>query len=275
MINNWEDIKQHREEKGVSLNSLSEKMRLPMERIEYLEAGDFSDADPIITKLQLKNYAKFLDLDYDLISNLAGFNTPIADTAIEPLGESLKIKNTHSYRGRKRAPKKWVVYTLIIIASIVVILLLNRMAVALNISSDVFEMTEQQINALDPPLDTKKDSNSFKPSLPQVQKEEVDVDIISTMTLLTKQDTQFPFNIKIFPANDIVFRQETKNFKNIENYILKDVPSLINITRPGRTLFYNSQNTRFVIDDYEIKDNDISLILLEVNQDRELRIYTK
>ncbi len=275
ILETWSNIKSLREQKGVSLDSLSEKMRLPVERIEYLEAGDFSEADPIITKLQLKNYARILDIDYETISELAGFNIPKVETIAEPLGENVKIKKTRTYRGRKKEPKKGLIYVAIIVACIVTIIILNRLAIAFNINSDVFEMTEEQVNALDTPIESEKDTGSFKPFLPQVKKEAVDVDIISTMTIKKTKSISFPVKIKVFPKQDISYRQELKGLKNIENYILKDTPTLLELNKPGRTIFYHANDTRFVIDGDILKDENLSLLLVEINEDRELSIYTK
>ena len=66
-IESWSDIKSLREEKGLTLSALAELLRLPVERIEFLEAGDFSNADPVITRLQLKNYCRHLNLNYEEI----------------------------------------------------------------------------------------------------------------------------------------------------------------------------------------------------------------
>ena len=179
---NWSDIKDLREKKGISLDSLSEKMRLPIEKIEYLEKGDFSDADPIITRLQIKNYAKHLDLNYEEMVKLSGLNAAKTDTPVIPLGENVKIKKTRSYKGRKKAPGKALIYTLIVIGAVVMLFGLNQLAKTMNISSDVFEMTEKQQTALDTQTETLNDSTSFRPVLPQANKTEEVVDIVEQIS---------------------------------------------------------------------------------------------
>lgn len=275
ILENWADLKSLRENKGLSLKLLSEKIRLPIERIEFLEAGIFDNDDLVITRLQLKNYAKILDIDYEKIIEMAGFERPKKDILAQPLGKSVNIKKTKTYKGRKKGPSKVLIYSLVIIGTIVLIFALNRVAVALGINSDVFEMTKQQINALDTPVEASKDSSSFKPFFPQLKKEVEVIDIIEKMDIFHTKKISFPVNIKIFPKNNISYRQEIKGLKNTENYILKDTPTQLDVNKPGRTIFYNAHSTRFVIDGLELINESFSLIVILINDEREMTIYTK
>jgi transcriptional regulator with XRE-family HTH domain len=273
-ITSWDKLKKLREEKGVSLFTLSEKMRLPQERIEYLEAGDFSDADPVITKLQIKNYCKQLDLDYEEIILLSGLKEPPTDIPAAPLGESVKIKKTRSYRGRKKEPSKLLIYTLIVAGVVGGIFLLNLIASNLNITSDAFEMTEDQVNALDTPTETK-DTTSFKPVLPQTTKEDVVTDVLEDMSLYYSKSVTFPLKIDIFPKETISYRHETDGLNPREDFIMKDTPKSLFFTRPGRMIFYHTENSRFVASGFSFREENVSRIVFVVTEDRELKIFTK
>lgn len=275
ILENWADLKSLRESKGISIVSLSEKMRLPVERIEFLEAGVFDSNDLIITKLQLKNYAKYLDIEYENIIELAGLKQENDSLPVQAIGESLKIKKTRTYQGRKKKPNKLLVYIAIVVGTLALIFALNRLAVVLNLSSDVFEITQHQVNALNTPTETPEDTNSFRPFLPQAHKEVETIDILDTMSKLYSQSISFPVIVKIFPKNDISYRQEINGSKTTENYILNNTPTLLKLTKPGRSIFYNTRSTRFVIDGYELRDEAVSQILIDINEDRKLIIYTK
>ncbi len=270
----WSDIKILREEKGISLFSLSEKMRLPVEKIEYLENGNFSGADPIITRLQLKNYCRHLDINYEEIVILSGLKEPEADSPVFPLGESVKIKKTRSYRGRKKEPSKFLIYSIIVIGVVGAIFLLNLIAKNLNITSDVFEMTEQQTSSLDTPGKVK-DSTSFKPVVPQASKEEVVQDIMADMKEYHSMQVSFPLKIDIFPKETLSFRHEISGQNPKEDFIMKNTPRSLFFSKPGRMIFYNTQNTRFVISGFAFREENISRVLIEINEDREMDIYIK
>ena len=273
-IENWEEIKKLREEKGISLFSLSEKMRLPQERIEYLEAGDFENADPIITKLQIKHYCQHVGLEYEEILPLSGLNEPPTDIPAVPLGESVKIKKTRSYRGRKKEPSKVLIYTIIVVGVVGAIFLLNLIASNLNLTSDVFEMTEEQSTALDAPVNNE-DSSSFKPILPQAVKEEVVADVLEGMSIYHSRNVSFPLKIDVFPKETLSYRHEINGQNPHEDFIMKNTPKSLFFNRPGRLIFYNTQNTRFVASGFAFREEDISRIVFVVNEDRELKIYTK
>lgn len=273
-IETWSDIKNLREEKGISLFSISEKMRLPPEKIEFLENGDFSNADPVITRLQLKIYCRHLGFDYEEIVLLSGLKEPENELPTISLDKSTKIIKTRSYRGRKKEPSKVLIYSVIVIGVIAAIFLLNLIAKNLNITSDVFEMTELQTSSLDSP-DDKKDITSFKPVLPQATKEEIVQDIIVDMHKYHHMPVSFPLKINIFPKETLSYRHEIKGQNPKEDFIMKNIPRSLFFSKPGRIIFYNTQNTRFVISGFAFRENDISRVLIEINEDREMVIYTK
>lgn len=107
-LENWSQLKSLRENKGLSLDVLSEKMRLPLERIEFLEKGIFDKDDIIIIRLQLKNYARILDIDYEELIKLAGLKKPTEETQTQTLGTSVNIKKTRTYKGRKKNPIRFL-----------------------------------------------------------------------------------------------------------------------------------------------------------------------
>ena len=273
-IETWDQVKKLREEKGISLFSLAEKMRLPQERIDYLEAGDFSNADPIITKLQIKHYCQHVGLEYEEILKLSGLSQPPTDIPAVPLGDSIKIKKTRSYRGRKKEPSKALIYMIIVAGVVGAIFLLNWIASNLNLTSDVFEMTEEQASALDTPTDSK-DSSSFRPVLPQAVKEEGIADVLEGMSLYHRRNVSFPLKIDIFPKETISYRHEISGQNPREDFIMKNTPKSLFFNRPGRMIFYNTQNSRFVAAGFAFREEDISRIVFVVNEDRELKIYTK
>ena len=274
MLEVWSDIKILREKKGISLQLLSENMRLPIERIAYLEEGDFSNADPIITRLQLKNYARHLDLDYNEVIRLSGLNTVNTDIIAEPLIDKINVKKTRPYRGRKKEPSKALIYTLIILGVLSVIFILNLIARNLNITSDVFEMTEQQQTSLDTPSEIK-DSTSFKPIIPQAAKEETTKDIIENMQIYHRMDISYPLKLNIFPKETISYRQEIKGQNPLEDFIMKNTPKSIFFSKPSRMIFYHTQNTRFVVSGFAFREKNISRVVIDINDNRELIIYTK
>lgn len=274
MLEVWSDIRSLREKKGISLQTLSEKMRLPLERIAFLEEGDFTNADPIITRLQLKNYARHLELDYDEIVRLSGLNKIKTEAIAEPLIESVNIKKTRPYRGRKKEPSKALIYTLIVLGVLLVIFVLNRLANNLNISSDVFEMTKQQQSSLDTPSEIN-DTTSFRPILPQAAKEDIARDIIENMQVYHRMEITFPVKLNIFPKETISYRHEIKGQNPLEDFIMKNTPKSLFFSRPGRMIFYNTQDTRFVVSGFAFREKDISRIVIEINNDRELIVYSK
>lgn len=273
-LETWSDIKSLREKKGISLQTLSEKMRLPLEKIAFLENGDFTDADPIITRLQLKNYAQHLDLDYDEIVRLSGLKESNTETLVVPLVESVNIKKTRKYRGRKKEPNKVFIYALIVISILLVIFVLNRLASNLNITSDVIEMTEQQQNSLDTPNEIK-DTTSFRPILPQARKEEVKSDIIEDMQIYHRMDISFPIKLNIFPKETISYRHEIKGQNPLEDFIIRNTPKSLFFSRPGRMIFYNTKDTRFVVSGFAFREKEISRVVIEINDERELIVYSK
>jgi hypothetical protein len=270
----WQDLKKTREERGISLSSLSEKMRLPVEKIEFIEKGDFEHADPVITKLQLKNYAFHLGLDYHSILELSGLKEPSSQSVPVPLGEKIKIKKTRSYRGRKKEPSKILIYIIIVAGVVGAIFLLNFIASNLNIASDVFEMTENQKNALDVHSGSS-DSAAFKPVIPQAVKEEIKTDIIENMNEYQRMSVSFPLKIDIFPKETLSYRHESPGMNPKEDFIMKEMPTSLFYDRPGRVIFYNAQNSRFVISGFAFRETDISRVAVVIDENRELTIFTK
>ena len=205
---------------------------------------------------------------------MSGLSEPPTDIPAVPLGESVKIKKTRSYRGRKKEPSKALIYTIIVAGVVGAIFLLNWIASNLNLTSDVFDMTEQQVNALDAPADSK-DSSSFRPVLPQASKEDVIADVLEDMSLYHSRSVSFPLKIDIFPKETISYRHEIDGQNPREDFIIRNTPKSLFFNRPGRMIFYNTQNTRFVAAGFAFREADISRIVFVVTEDRELKIYTK
>jgi hypothetical protein len=164
---------------------------------------------------------------------------------------------------------------LIIIGVVVILFGLNQLAKTMNISSDVFEMTEKQQTALDNQTESIKDTISFRPVLPQADKAEEAVDIIEDMKEYHRMDVSFPIKLDIFPKETLSYRHEMKNSNPLEDFIMKNTPKSLFFSKPGRVIFYNTQNTRFVISGFAFREKEISRVVFEINDDRELIIYIR
>ncbi len=275
MFESWNDIKEHREEKGISLQALSEKMRLPVERIIFLEAGDFSNADPVIIRLQLKNYAQQLDLDYNELLQLCDLHQIKTDVLTDIQTQKIDIKKTRPYRGRRKEPSKFLIYGLIVIAVFLVIFILNKVSSHLNITDNLFEMTEKQQHALDNNSVSEQDSNLFRPVLPQATKAMEDVDITMDMEIFMNRQLAFPIRLNIYPQKTISYRYEIAGENPKEDFILKNTPLSLFFHKSGKMIFYNTEDTRFVLDDFSFRDITYSRIVIDIDKNGLAQIYTK
>src|SRR6056297_2481937 len=110
------DISKLRQDKNITLEELSEAMRLPVSRIEFLEKGHFENEDKVILKLQLKNYAKFTGINYQTVLKLSGLDKKPEN--VEAKSYTVAVKKTHSYSGRKKQINPAVIYSFVVIAAI-------------------------------------------------------------------------------------------------------------------------------------------------------------
>ncbi len=275
MFENWNDIKEHREKKGISLQALSEKMRMPVEKIIFLETGDFNDADPVITRLQLKNYAQQLDLDYNELLELCDLHQIKTDEPTDIQTQKIDIKKTRPYRGRRKEPSKFLIYSLIVIAVFFVIFILNKISSHLNITDDLFEMTEKQQHSLDNNSISEQDSNLFRPVLPQTAKAMENVDITADMKIFMNRQLDFPVRLNIYPQKTISYRHEITGENPKEDFILKNTPLSLFFHKPGKMIFYNTEDTRFVLDDFSFRDISYSRIVIDIDKNGLAQIYTK
>jgi hypothetical protein len=56
---------------------------------------------------------------------------------------------------------------------------------------------------------------------------------------------------------------------------MKNTPKSLFFSRPGRMIFYNTKDTRFVVSGFAFREKDMSRVVIEINNDRKLIIYTK
>ncbi len=275
MFESWKEIRKYRKEKGISREALSRKMRLSVERIAFLEAGDFSDADPVITRLQLKEYARHLGVDYDELLALSGLQKAETPDAGAAGIEKVNIKKTHSYRGRRKKISKTLLYSLVTAAVLLLIFLLNRVAENFSGSEDFFEMTRKQPQALVNDSAYLHDSTLFRPVLPQSEKLPEKKDITGNMQLRREYQIRFPEQIDCFPAKDISYRYITENGIPREDLIPENTPVSIPVRYPGRIIFYNMEDTRFVFDGVSLRDTGISRIVIDIREDGGTKLYSR
>ncbi|MBN2781218.1 MAG: helix-turn-helix domain-containing protein [Candidatus Marinimicrobia bacterium] len=275
MFETWNEIKKYRESQGISIETLSERTRLSSEKILFLEAGDFSKADKIITRFQIKNYAQQMGLNYEELIELGGLKSIPTPLPAESRVESVTIKKTHSYRGRKKELGKPVIYALIVLGVFIAVFALNLLSRHFNLSSDLFEMTDQQRKALDDTPAAVRDSTLYKPVLPQVAKRTETRDITDTMNLYDSLQVRFPVRLNIFPKQRLSYRLETAGTPPKEDYIFKDTPGSLFFDKPGRVIFYNTADTRFVFSGLSFRDKDYTRVVIDINERGLARIYTK
>lgn len=275
MFEQWSDIGAYREEKGIRLEQLSEKMRVPVEKILFLEAGDFANADPVITRLHLKNYALQLGLDYTELLALSGLEKKEEKELPESILVQNTVKKTRSYRGRKKEPRKILIYTLVIAAVVGLLFLLNMLSRHFNVNSNLYEMTEMQRKALDENKSSGSDSLLFRPIFPQSAKKAGERDIYQDMEMIAEFDTRFPLQIKIFPRNNIPYRHEIPGEMPLEDLIMKQNPRVLSFSKPGRMIFSNTLDSRFVIADMSFRDKEYSSILIDINAAGAVRLFTR
>jgi transcriptional regulator with XRE-family HTH domain len=275
MPETWEEIRTYREEKGLSLEVLSERLRLPVERIMYLEKGDFSDADPVIIRLHLKNYAKQLELDYQKLLELCGLDQKKETYIPENYSDKTIVKKTRSYRGRKKEPSKVIIYGSIVLGVFLLIFLMNRLFIHLEIPDNLFEMTDKQRFALDHEQDQISDSLRYRPVIPQVAKQAEVIDITEDMDILSEFRITFPLSLNIFPRKTLTFRYEITNDQPREDFILKDRPQSLVFNRSGRMIFHHTEDSRFVIGDLSFREKDYSRVVIEINSEGQASVFVK
>jgi transcriptional regulator with XRE-family HTH domain len=275
MFEQWSDIGEYREKKGIRLEQLSEKMRIPVEKILFLEAGNFTHADPVITRLHLKNYALQVGLDYAELLAMSGLEKKEERELPESILVQSAVKKTRSYRGRKKEPSKVLIYSLVIAAVIAFLFLLNMLSRHFNVSSNLYEMTEMQRKALDENKTTGSDSQLFRPVLPQSAKKAGEKDIYQDMEMIAEFDTRFPLQIKIFPRNNISYRHEIPGEMPLEDMIMKYNPRVLSFTKPGKMIFSNTLDSRFVIADMIFRDKEYSTLLVDINAAGTVRLFTR
>ena len=275
MFEQWSDIRAYREEKGIRLELLSEKMRVPVEKILFLEDGDFQHADPVITRLHLKNYALQLGLDYSELLALSGLEEKKETLTPGIIVEQAAVKKTRSYRGRKKKPAKALIYGLVIVAVVAMLFLLNTLSRHFNFSNNLYEMTEMQRKALDENKNPGSDSLLFRPVIPQAGRKAEEKDVYQDMGITAEFETRFPLEIKVFPRNNIPYRYEIQGEMPQEDIIMENSPRILALNKPGRMIFYNTIDTRFVISDLAFRDKEYSCILVDINAGGTVRLFTR
>ncbi|XXQ67313.1 RodZ domain-containing protein [Neisseriaceae bacterium B1] len=73
-------LRQHREQKGLSIGEVSERLKLPARQIEALETGQYEALpEPVFIRGFLRSYGRFLDInESELDQYLAHFSPPAA-----------------------------------------------------------------------------------------------------------------------------------------------------------------------------------------------------
>jgi transcriptional regulator with XRE-family HTH domain len=275
MPDNWNDIREYRENKGISIESLSEKLRLTPERIRYLEKGDFQNADPVIIRLHLKNYAAHVGLDYQELLEISGLKRSKEQNPPESYSEKVLVKKTRSYKGRKKEPSKILIYGSIVVGVFLLIFILNKVFSGLDIRENLFEMTDQQRFALDHDTEESLDSLRFRPVIPQAGSQEQVIDITEDMEIFAELDLSLPFRVNIFPRKTISYRHEIQGTQPKEDFILKDNPQSLDFRRAGRMIFYNTEDTRFMLENNFFRDKHYSRVVIETNSGGQTRIFIK
>ena len=275
MFENWEDIRKYREEKGVTREELGKKMRLSAGRIAYLEAGDFSDADPVIVRLQLKNYAQHLGIAYTEILALSGLKEEKTPETPQAGTQKLNIKKTHSYKGRRKGPGKGLIYTLVVLGAAAMIFGLNILFRNIDTGEDLYEMTRRQSLALANDSAYLHDSTLFKPVLPQAVNATEVRDITENMELYAELDIRFPVKVDLFPAERIPYRCEPDNGIPSEDLIMENTPASLTLRRSGRFIFYHTEDTRFVFDGLSLRDPGIRRVVIDIHESGRARIYLR
>ncbi|MBW6458404.1 MAG: helix-turn-helix domain-containing protein [FCB group bacterium] len=275
MPETWEEIKSYREEKGLSLEALSERLRLPVHRIMYIEKGDFSDADPVIIRLHLKNYALQVGLEYGKLLELSGLDQKKQTHTPENYTEKTIVKKTRSYRGRRKEPSKVLIYSSIALGVFLLIFGLNKLFTHLEIRDDLFEMTDKQRFALDHEQDQNVDSLRYRPVIPQVVRQTEAIDITEDMRILSEFSVTFPVRLNVFPRKTLTFRHEISNDQPREDYILKDRPQSLVFNRSGRMIFHHTEDSRFVFGDLAFREKDYSRVVVEISSEGQAFVYVK
>ena len=129
-----EKLKASREEKGLSLNEVSEDLNIDMKELEELESGNrdaFSDI--FVLKKYIYDYAKYLGLDYEqLIEDFNEFvfecTSKIPTDVIERISKQKEAKSPYTIIPKDNKNKKIIIIALIavLIIAIAVVVIKTR-----------------------------------------------------------------------------------------------------------------------------------------------------
>lgn len=109
-------LKQQREKKGLSQQEVADRLRLRISIIENLEKDiDNSALEHTYTKGYLKSYARFIDLDEDLV--LAAFNCEHAGQNTSPKMKSFSRKTKKQQHDKRIMLITWGVFVLVVCIS--------------------------------------------------------------------------------------------------------------------------------------------------------------
>ncbi|MDO4434242.1 MAG: DUF4115 domain-containing protein [Alysiella sp.] len=106
-------LRQHREQKGLSIGEVSERLKLPARQIEALEKGDYELLpEPVFIRGFLRSYGRFLDMpEADLNAYLTHFSPPTKTHRVS------SSSTTQQYSERK-APKPFPTWIFGVLAAI-------------------------------------------------------------------------------------------------------------------------------------------------------------
>ena len=69
VIQTPQELRMHREKKGLSIGEVSERLKLPTRQIEALETGDYDLLpETVFVRGFLRSYGRFLDVDDQLLT---------------------------------------------------------------------------------------------------------------------------------------------------------------------------------------------------------------
>lgn len=274
----WADLKKYRLEKNISDEQISAYLRLPLGRVEYLETGNFENDDLIILKLQLKNYAKFLDIPYQDIIALAELEKP-AETQLPDSNYTAQpqVKKTHSYRGRKKQFNPVFIYSLVVLAAIVIIIVLNRYT---NTVQPEYSLYESNSFSSDTTAATETESedtaSAFKPYIPQSQTDEiVSIDPLEGLAIYKTYNLRTPVNLNVYPRNSMVYHYDMLSGAAKENLIIKDQPAQFTLRRLEQIILYQAQNCRLLIDNIDLFTESYTKVAVTLSENDIVTVYVK
>lgn len=274
----WTDLKKYRLEKDITDEQISEHLRLPIERITYLEKGDFENDDMIILKLQLKNYAKFLDIPYQDIIALAELEKP-SETQLPNNNYTAQpqVKKTHAYRGRKKQFNPVFIYSLVVVAAIVVIIVLNRYTNAVQPEYSLYENKSFPTDTTTTvEVENKDTASAFKPYIPQSQTDEIEIiDPLAGLAIYKTYNLRTPVNLNVYPRNSMVFHYDMLSGSARENMIMKNQPAQFTLKRLERIIFYQAQNCRLLIDNIDLFTESYTKVAVTLSENDIVTVYVK